>query len=54
MDKQPSPPEGGGLLVAVEALASVHDRTDGSRSDPPPGGGGDNPWPDGDSLNHPA
>lgn len=43
-----------GLLMAVEALTSVHNRHDVTRSDPPPDGGGDNPWPDGDSLNHPA
>lgn len=54
MDEQSPLPDGGGLLVAVEALARVHDRSDGARSDPPPDGGGDSPWPDGDSLNHPA
>jgi hypothetical protein len=49
-----APPHEGGLLVAVEALASVHNRHDVTRSDPPPDGGGDTPWPEGDGLNHPA
>ncbi|MGW1998351.1 hypothetical protein [Embleya sp. NPDC001921] len=40
------------LLVAVEALASVHDRNDSDRSDPPPDATGDT-QPDGDGLNHP-
>ncbi|MDN0193883.1 hypothetical protein [Streptomyces sp. S.PNR 29] len=49
----PSVP-GGGLLVAVEVLASVHDRNDTSASDPSQGGSGDGPWPGGDGLNHPV
>ncbi|MEU5048650.1 hypothetical protein [Streptomyces sp. NPDC021096] len=43
-----------GLLVAVEALASVHDRHDSNASDPGTGGTGDGPWPTGDGLNHAA
>jgi hypothetical protein len=54
MPDNPAASSEDGLLVAVEALASVHNRHDVTRSDPPPDGGGDNPWPDGDSLNHPA
>ncbi|POM26241.1 hypothetical protein BTM25_06350 [Actinomadura rubteroloni] len=42
------------LLVAVEILAAIHDRTDVGQSDPPPDGGGDDPWPEGDSLNLPG
>jgi hypothetical protein len=42
------------LLLAVEVLASVHDRHDSSTSDPGQGGSGDGPWPDGDGLNHAA
>lgn len=49
-----APPAADGLLVAVEALASVHDRNDTSASDPSQGGSGDGPWPGGDGLNHPA
>lgn len=41
------------LLLAVEALTSVHDRHDHNRSDPPPDATGD-ARPDGDGLNHPA
>ncbi|MGW1989598.1 hypothetical protein [Embleya sp. NPDC001921] len=40
------------LLVTVEVLASVHDRNDSDRSDPPPDATGDT-QPDGDGLNHP-
>lgn len=47
-------PDHDDLLIAVETLDGVHDRFDSSMSDPPPDGGGDTPWPDGDSLNHPA
>ncbi|WP_199485052.1 hypothetical protein [Actinomadura craniellae] len=42
------------LLVAVEALGAIHDRYDTGQSDPPPDGGGDDSWPEGDALNHPA
>ncbi|WP_199829227.1 hypothetical protein [Streptomyces rimosus] len=41
------------LLRTVEALTSVQDRYDTSRSDPPPDASGD-AQPDGDGLNHPA
>lgn len=51
-DTAPSVEEG--LLLAVEVLASVHDRHDSSTSDPGQGGSGDGPWPDGDGLNHAA
>ncbi|WP_420080050.1 hypothetical protein ACN6AT_17195 [Streptomyces sp. JL4002] len=51
-DTEPSVEEG--LLVAVEALASVHDRHDSNASDPGQGGSGDGPWPTGDGLNHAA
>ncbi|MEY9948567.1 hypothetical protein ABH937_005671 [Kitasatospora sp. GAS1066B] len=50
----PPSPTRGGLLVAVEVLASVHDRHDSDRSDPGTGSSGDGPWPDGDGLNNPA
>ncbi|MEV8455628.1 hypothetical protein AB0467_26510 [Streptomyces sp. NPDC052095] len=43
-----------GLLMAVEILASVHDRHDSNASDPGQGGSGDGPWPTGDGLNHVA
>lgn len=51
-DATPSVEEG--LLVAVEVLASVHDRHDSSASDPGQGSSGDGPWPGGDGLNHAA
>ncbi|WP_181008993.1 MULTISPECIES: hypothetical protein [unclassified Streptomyces] len=41
------------LLVSVEALATVHNRNDTTRSDPPPDASGDT-QPDGDGLNEPA
>lgn len=41
------------LLVSVEALATVHNRNDTTRSDPPPDATGDT-QPDGDGLNEPA
>ncbi|MFF8787057.1 hypothetical protein [Streptomyces sp. NPDC015125] len=53
MSDQRGATEANGLLVAVEVLASVHDRNDASRSDPPPDATGDT-QPDGDGLNHPA
>ncbi|MGC5342884.1 hypothetical protein [Streptomyces sp. DT171] len=40
-----------GLLVAVEELASVHDRYDSLRSDNA-GSSGDSPWPGGDGNLH--
>ncbi|WP_370219941.1 hypothetical protein [Kitasatospora sp. GAS1066B] len=54
MPEYPPSPTRGGLLVAVEVLASVHDRHDSDRSDPGTGSSGDGPWPDGDGLNNPA
>lgn len=47
-------PDNDDLLIAVETLTNVHDRFDSTMSDPPPDATGDTPWPDGDSLNHPA